>query len=76
MKLVNLGIDDDEAVSLTMKQFPLLKEDSPTKSQHDFEYARTSALKEFTQYITKISVDEPWRQSLSQAQIKKIHLLN
>ena len=76
MKLINLGIDDDEAVSLTMKQFPSLKEDSPTKPQYDFEHARASALKEFTQYITKISVDEPWRRSLSQAQIKKIHLLN
>ena len=76
MKLVNLGIDDNEAVSLTIKQFPSLKEDSPTKPQHDFEHARASALKEFTQYITKISVDEPWRQSLSQAQIKNIHLLN
>ena len=73
MKLVNLGIDDDEAVSLTMKQFPSLKEDSPTKPQHDFEHVRASALKEFTQYITKMSVDEPWRRSLSQAQI---HLLN
>ena len=59
MKLVNLGIDEEQAVSLTMEQFPSLKEDGPTKPQHDFEHARASALKEFTQYITKISVDEP-----------------
>ena len=50
MKLVNLGIDDEEAVSLTMEQFPSLKEDCPTQPYHDIDYA--SALKEFTQFIT------------------------
>ena len=76
MKLQNDGIGKDQAVSVTMEKFPSLKEDGPTKPQHDFEpAAHASALKEFTQYITKISVDEPWRQSLSQAQIEKIHLL-
>ena len=58
MKLVNLGIDDEEAVSLTMEKFPLLKKDGPTKPQHDFDPAHASALKEFTQYITKTSMDE------------------
>ena len=77
MKLVNLGIDDGEAVSLTMEKFPSLKENGPPQPQHDFEPAvRASALEEFTQYITKTSMDEPWRRSLSQTQIKKIHLLN
>ena len=50
MKLINIGIDDDEAVSLTMEQFPSLKEDGPTQPHHDIDHA--SALKEFTQYIT------------------------
>ena len=49
MKLVNLGIDDEEeAVSLTMEHFPSLKEDGPTQPHH----ASESALKEFTQFIT------------------------
>ena len=51
MKLVNLGIDDEEAVSLTMEQFPSLQEDGPTQPHHDIDHA--SALKEFTQLITK-----------------------
>ena len=50
MKLVNLGIDDEEAVSLTMEQFPSLQEDGPTQPHHDIDHA--SALKEFTQFIT------------------------
>ena len=50
MKLVNIGIDEEEAVSLTMEQFPSLKENGPTQPHHDIDHA--SALKEFTQYIT------------------------
>ena len=48
MKLINLGIFEKEAVSLTMEQFPSLKEDVP--AYHDID--RESSLKEFTQYIT------------------------
>ena len=50
MKLINLKIDEREAVSLTMEQFPSLKEDGPTQPHHDIDHA--SALKEFTQFIT------------------------
>ena len=50
MKLVNLGIDEREAVSLTMEQFPSLQEDGPTQPHHGIDHA--SALKEFTQFIT------------------------
>ena len=50
MKLSNIGIDEEEAVSLTMEQFPSLKEDGPTQPHHDIDHA--SALKEFTQFIT------------------------
>ena len=50
MKLFNIGIDEQEAVSLTMEQFPSLKEDGPTQPYHDIDHA--SALKEFTQFIT------------------------
>ena len=57
MKIVNLEIDDKEAVSITMEQFPSLKEDGPTQPHHDVD--RVSALKEFTQYIIKKSGD-PW----------------
>ena len=50
MKLINIGIGEKEAVSLTMEQFPSLKEDGPTQPHHDIDHA--SALKEFTQFIT------------------------
>ena len=50
MKLVNIGIDEEEAVSLTIEQFPSLQEDGPTRSHHDIDH--DSALKEFAQYIT------------------------
>ena len=50
MKLFSLGIDEVEAVSLTMEQFPSLQEDGPTQPHHDIDHA--SALKEFTQFIT------------------------
>ena len=50
MELINSEISDEEAVSLTMEQFPSLKEDNPTQPHHDIDHA--SALKEFTQYIT------------------------
>ena len=50
MNSINIGIDDVEAVSLTMEQFPSLKENSLIQPDHDIDHA--SALKEFTQYIT------------------------
>ena len=50
MKLQNIGINDEEAVSLTMEQFPSLKEDGPIQPHHDIDHA--SALKEFTHFIT------------------------
>ena len=50
MKLLNIGINNKEAVSLTMEHFPSLKEDGPTQPHHNNDHA--SALKEFTQYIT------------------------
>ena len=53
MKLRNIGIDEKEAVSLTMEQFPSLKEDGFTQPHHDIDHA--SAFKEFTQYITNSS---------------------
>ena len=67
MNLVNLGIDDIEAVSRTMEQFPSLKEDGLIQRHHNIDHA--SALKEFTQYITKGLRDEPWRQPLPQRYI-------
>ena len=54
MKLINIGVDDEEAVFLTMKLFPSLKEDGPTEPHHDIDHA--TALKEFTQYITYSNV--------------------
>ena len=67
MKLQNIGINDEEAVSLTMKQFPSLKEDGPTQTHHDIDHA--SALKEFTQYVTNStqgSTDDSRKQPLSE----------
>ena len=60
MKLVNIGIDEKEAVFLTMEQFPSLKEDGPIQPRHDIDHA--SALKEFTQCITHSthrSIEQP-----------------
>ena len=50
MKLINIGIHEKEAVSLTMQQFPSRKEDGPTRPHYDIDHV--SALKEFTKYIT------------------------
>ena len=69
MKLINIGIDDEEAVSLTMEQFPSLKEDGPTQPHHDIDHA--SALKEFTQFITgstQRSTDESRERPPSEVQ--------
>ena len=69
VNLINIGIDDEEAVSITMEQFPSLKEDGPTPLQHDIGYA--SALKEFTQYITNStqrSTDDSMKQPPSEVQ--------
>ena len=67
MKLQNIGIDEEEVVSLTVEQFPSLKEDGLTQPHHDIDHA--SALKEFTQYITKStqrSTDNSRKQPLSE----------
>ena len=67
MKLQNIGIDEEEAVSLTIEQFPSLKEDGPTQPHHDIDHV--SALKEFTQYITNStqrSTDDSRKQPLSE----------
>ena len=69
MKLINIAIDDEEAVSLTMEQFPSLKEDGLTQPHHDIDHA--SALKEFTQYITNStqrSTDDSKKQPPSEVQ--------
>ena len=69
MKLINIGIDVKEAISLTMEQFPSLKEDGPTQPHHDIDHA--SALKEFTQYIThstQRSTDDSREQPPSEVQ--------
>ena len=69
MKLINIGIVDKEAVSLTMEQFPSLKEDGPTQPHHDIDHA--SALKEFTQFITgstQRSTDDSREQPPSEVQ--------
>ena len=69
MKLYNIGIDNEEAVSLTMEQFPSLKEDCPTQPHQDIDHA--SALKEFTQFITNStlrSTDDSMKQPPSEVQ--------
>ena len=53
MKVFNIGTDEKVAVSLTIEQFPSLKGDGPTQPHHDINHA--SALKEFTQFITRNS---------------------
>ena len=55
MKLINIGIDEEQAILLTIEQFPLLKEDGPTQPHDDIDH--TLAIKEFTQYITNSSYD-------------------
>ena len=49
-------------VSLTVKQFPSLKEDGPTQPHHDM--FRAAAVKEFTQYVTKRLTDKSWQRPL------------
>ena len=69
MKLRNIGIDIEEAVSLRMERFPSLKEDGPTQPHHDIDHA--SALKEFTQFITdntRRSTDDSMNQPSSEVQ--------
>ena len=69
MKLINIGIDNKVAISLTMERFPSLKEDGSTQPHHDIDHA--SALKEFTQYITKStqrSTDDSMKQPPSKVQ--------
>ena len=69
MKLTNIGIDQKKVVSLTMEQFPSLKEDGPTKPHHDIDHA--SALKEFIQFIThstQRSIDDSKKQAPSEVQ--------
>ena len=71
MKLVNLPIDVEEAVSLTMQRFPALKELGPTPPHHDTDYA--PALRKLTQYIirTTRSPDDPNDQQMIQPQLEK-----
>ena len=67
MKLRIIGIDDEEAISLIMEQFPSLKEDIFTQPHHDIDHA--SALKEFTQFITystQRSADDSRKQPQSE----------
>ena len=69
MKLINIGIDEEEAVSLTMEQFPSLKQGRPTQPYHDIDHA--SALKEFTQFIihsTQRSINDSKKQTPSEVQ--------
>ena len=69
MKLINSEIDEEEAISRTMEHFASLTEDGPTQP-HDTDYG--SALEEFTQFITKRSVYDPWMQRSSKEQREHI----
>ena len=70
MKLVNIGINKKEAVSLTVEQFPSLKEDEFTQCDHDIDHA--SSLKEFAQFITH-STQEFTKVSKNQRSTEKSH---
>ena len=74
MKLINIGIEVEKAVSLTMEQFPSLKEDGPTQPYHDIDHA--SALKEFTQYIinsSQRSTGDSKKQKPSDSEVQEGH---
>ena len=72
IKLCNIGIGPEEAVTLTMQQFPSLTEDGPTQPHHDVDH--TSFSKESPEYITKRSPnDQPWG-SLKPEQAGLLHL--
>ena len=72
MKLVNSGIDEEEAVFLTMEHFPSLKEDGPTQPHHDIDNA--SAFEEFNHFIvtcrccTQRSTDDSKKQTSPEVQ--------
>jgi len=59
IKLLNTGIKYEEAITLTMQQFPSMTEDGPTQPHHDVDHS--SFTKELTQYITETSsANQPW----------------
>ena len=75
MKLRYIGINSEKAISLTMEQFPSLKEDGPTQPHHDIDH--TLALKIFTQYITystQRSTDDSIKQPLSEKQREHVKM--
>jgi len=70
IQICNMGTEIEEAVTLTMQQFPSLTEDRPTQPHHNVDYA--SFTKELTQFITKrSSTDQPWR-SMKPEQIRSL----
>ena len=74
MKLINIGIEVEKAVSLTMEQFPSLKEDGPTQPHYDIDHAL--ALNEFTQFIThssQRSTGDSKKQKPSDSEVKEGH---
>ena len=75
MQLINTGINDEEAVSLTIEQFPSLKDCSTPP--HDIDHA--SGLKEFTQFITndtQRSTTDPRKQPPPEVQDQQVKILS
>ena len=56
---LNSGTETEEAITLTMQQFPSLTEDGSTQPHYDVDH--TSFTKELTRYVIKrSSTDQPW----------------
>ena len=73
IRLCNSGTEIEEAVTLTMQQFPSLTEHGPTQPHHDVDHA--SFTKELAQYISKrSSVDQRWG-SLKSDQARHLQFL-
>ena len=51
LKMVNSGVEDEEAVARTMEKFPTLKEEGSTKVYYDVD--RASVLSEVSKYISQ-----------------------
>ena len=66
-QLLNLGIDIQRVVDVTMEKFPSLRDNQPTQFSSDSD--QNTIVREITQYITKKSIGaESWQapQSLEQ----------
>ena len=68
---LNLGIDIQRVVDLTMEKFPSLRDSQPTQLHNDND--QTTIVREITQYVTKKTVSvEPWQASSLEQRLRHV----